>query len=162
MLGWLDRGIIDLSPARVAAVKLTAANGSTLAIRRNSPDATFAAVDLPAGARLKANAGLADLAGALADLEFEDVKPLALIELPESGLSRAEFTTFDGVAVNLRLFTRDGADWIAVAASGTGGDEAESKAINDRVARWAYAIPAARAKLLRTRMDDVIEPVKGL
>jgi hypothetical protein len=162
MLDWLDRGIVDLPPARVAAVNLTAADGATLAIRRNSPDAAFAALDLPAGTRLKANAALSDLAAALAELEFDDVKPLALIEPPAGGFARAEFTTFDGLAIDLRLFTRDGGEWVAVVASGTGGDEAESNAINDRVARWTYAIPAARATLLRTRMNDLIEPTKGL
>ena len=98
LLGWLDRGIIDLPPSRIASLKLTGADGATLAIRRDSPDAAFAIADLPEGARLKTDAGLSDLAGALAELAFDDVKPLALIELPESGLARAEFATFDGLA----------------------------------------------------------------
>ena len=49
VLGWLDRGIIDLPPARIASLKLTGADGATLAIRRDGPDAAFAIADLPAG-----------------------------------------------------------------------------------------------------------------
>jgi hypothetical protein len=160
-LGWLDRDIIDLPQTRIASLKLTGADGATLAIGRDGPDTPFAIADLPQGARLKPDAGLADLAGILSGLAFDDVKPRALVELPDSGLIRAAFVTFDGIAIELRLFAYQGADWIAVASSGTGAAEAESKALNDKLARWVYAIPAARAKKLRTRLDDVTEPAKG-
>ena len=162
LLGWLDRGIIDLPQSRIASLTLTGADGAVLAIRRDSPDAALAITDLPEGARLKTDAGLSDLTGALAELAFDDVKPLALVELPENGLARARFATFDGLTIDLRLFAQGGTDWIAVTASGTGAAEAESNALNDKLARWIYAIPAARSKLLRTRLDDLTEPVKGL
>ena len=162
LLGWLDRGIIDLPQSRIASLTLTGADGAMLAIRRDSPDAAFAIADLPEGARLKTDAGLSELTGALAELAFDDVKPLALVELPESGLARAAFVTFDGLTIDLRLFAQEGADWVAIACSGTGAAEAESNALNDKLARWIYAIPAARSKLLRTRLDDLTEPVKGL
>ena len=51
LLGWLDRGIIDLPQTRVASLKLTDVEGAVLAITRNSPDAAFAITDLPEGAR---------------------------------------------------------------------------------------------------------------
>jgi hypothetical protein len=162
LLGWLDRGIVDLPRSRIASLKLTGADGATLAIRRDSPDAAFAVVGLPEGARLTTGSSLNELAGALAGLAFDDVKPLASIELPKSGLARAEFVTFDGLAIDLRLFAREGADWVAVAASGNGAAEAESDAINEKLARWVYAIPAARAKPLRTKLVDLTEPAKGL
>ncbi len=162
LLSWLDRSIVDLPPARVAAVSLTGADGATLAIRRPDPEADFAIGDLPYGTQVTDVARLSELAGAVAGLVFDDVKPLASIELPQSGLNRAEFATFDGLAIRLRLLPHDGAEWVAVAASGTGAAAAESNAINDRVARWAYEIPAARAKLLRTRLNDLSGPAKGL
>jgi hypothetical protein len=98
----------------------------------------------------------------LAGLAFDDVKPLASIELPEDGLARAAFVTFDGLAIDVRLFAYQGADWVAVASSGSGAAEAASNAINDKLARRVYAIPATRVKLLRTRLDDLTEPAKGL
>lgn len=162
LLGWLDRGIVDLSTARVAAVSLTAADGAMLTIERNRPDAAFAIAQPPEGARATTEAGLSDLAGALEALVFEDVRPLASIELPVNEIARAEFATFDGLTIGLRLFPHDGADWVAVAASGTGAAAAESSGINERVARWVYEIPAARAKLLRTRLADLTEPARGL
>ncbi|MGE0257433.1 MAG: hypothetical protein AB7H71_09765 [Alphaproteobacteria bacterium] len=162
VLSWLDRGILDLPAGRIASLELTGTNGVRLTLTHDSSDAAFAVTGLPEGSHLKPNARLSDLAGVLTELEFDDVKPLALAEFPQSGVARATVKTFDDLAIDLRLFARDGTDWVAVAASGTGAAEAESNAINDRVARWAYAIPAARAKLLRTRIDDLAEPAKGL
>ena len=167
LLGWLDRGIIDLPPVRIASLQLTGADSATLAMRRNSPDAAFAITNLPAGAQLKTDAGLSNLAGALAGLTFDNVKPIASIEfpageLPAGGLVRAEFTTFEGLAIELRLLVQEGVDWVAIGATGTGEASAESNAINEKLARWVYAIPPARAKLLRMRLDNLIEPAKGL
>jgi hypothetical protein len=162
LLGWLDRGIIDLPRARIASLQLTGADSATLAIRRNSPDAAFAVTNLPAGARLKTDAELFNLAEALAGLTFDNVKPLVSMELPADGLVRAEFTTFDGLAIELRLLAQDGVDWVAIGATGTAEASAESNAINEKLARWVYAIPSAQAKLLRTRLDILTEPAKGL
>jgi hypothetical protein len=161
-LDWLDRGIVDMPQTRIAALTLTASDGATLALRRDGPDAAFAVAGRPEGARLKSGAALSDLAGTLAGLAFDDVKPLALVELPEGGITRAEFATFDGLAIALRLFAHQGADWVAIAASGSGAAAIESDAINARLLRWVYAIPAARARLLRTRPDDLTGPAKGL
>jgi hypothetical protein len=162
LLGWLDRSIVDLPPARVASLSLTGADGSTLTMRRNSPEAAFALTALPEGTQAKTDAGLSDLAGALAGLVFDDVKPRALFELPDSGFARAAFTTFDGLVVDLRLFAHGGTDWVAVAASGIGAAEAESSAFSEKRDRWVYAIPEARAKPLRTRLADLTGPAKGL
>jgi hypothetical protein len=111
---------------------------------------------------LKTDAGLSNLAEALAGLTFDNVKPFASMEPPTSGLIRAEFTTFDGLAIELRLLSQEGVDWVAIGASGTGEAGAESNEINDKLARWVYAIPPARATLLRMRLDNLIEPAKGL
>ena len=162
VLGWLDRGIIDLPPTRIASLTLTGADGATLAIGRDAPDAAFAVADLPAGARLKTDAGLSDVIEALAGLAFDDVKPRALVELPQSGTARASFVTFDGLAIEMSLFAYQGADWVAIACFGTGAANAEGEALNERLTHWVFAIPAGRAKTLRTRLDDVTEPAKGL
>jgi hypothetical protein len=161
-LDWLDRAIVDVPPERVAAIRLTAADGTGRAWQRATPDAPFVLVDPPAGAQRSSDPALAELSRALSRLVLDDVKPLAAVEFPQTATAGARFATFDGLAIELRLVARDGADWIAITASGAGAAAAESQAINDRLARWAYAIPAARARLLRTRPDDPIEPAKGL
>jgi hypothetical protein len=160
VVDWLDRRILDLPAARIASVRLTG-DGSTLLLRRAQPNDRFAVADSPADAKFKGPAVLAEPAGALAALDLADVKPAAEQPVPDSGVAAASFTTFDGLTVDLRLFARDNADWLAIDASGTDAAEAEAKAINGRAAAWSYAITPDRGKLLRTRLADLVEPAKG-
>jgi Domain of unknown function (DUF4340) len=157
---WLDRRILDIPAARIASVKFTS-DGSTLVLSRAQPADRFAVADAPADAKFKGPAALAEPAGALTALDLADVKPAADQPVPGSGVATASFVTFDGLTLDLRLFARDNADWLAIAASGKDAAEAEAKAINGRVAAWSYAITPDRAKLLRTRLADLVEPAKG-
>lgn len=159
--GWLDRRIIDLPPARIATITLTGSDGKELKLRREASGGRFAVADPPDGAQLKADAALAEPAAVLSGLELDDVLTTAELPVPESGVSTALFTTFDGLAVTIWLFPHDGADWITLEAVGRDAAEADAKAIDARVANWTYKIPAARAKALRTRLADLVEPAKG-
>jgi hypothetical protein len=158
---WLDRRILDLPASRIASMVLTGSDGAALVLRRDAADGAFAVADAPPDARFKGEAALAAPAGALAGLDLDDVKPRADLPAPETGVATARFTTFDGLTVNLRLFTSGDADWAAIDASGTGAGAADGTALDARLARWTYAIPAARAKLLRTTLADLLAPPKG-
>jgi hypothetical protein len=160
IVDWLDRRILDIPAARIASVKLTG-DGAPLVLSRSEPGDRFAIMGAPADKKLKGPAVLAEPAGALAALDLADVKPAADQPVPDSGVAMASFTTFDGLTLELRLYTRDNADWLAIAASGTDAAEAEAKAINGRVRAWSYAITPDRAKLLRTRLADLVEPARG-
>lgn len=161
MVDWLDRRIIDIPAARIASVKLTAADGSTLALRRDQQSGTFAVADPPDGAKFKDQAVLAAPAAALAGLQLDDVRPASALRPPASGVAIAEFATSDGLTVTLRLFTSGTADWVSVSAAGSDTAEKEAAALNAKLARWVYAIPGERAKLLRTKLGDLVEPQKG-
>ncbi len=161
LTGWLDRRILDIAEARIAAVTLTGSDGTALVLRRAAPGGKFAVADAPADTKFKDPAALAKPAAALADLQLDDVKPAADLAVPQSGVATASFTTFDGLTIKLRLLTRDNVDWVALEAVGNGKEAADAKALDANVARWTYAIPAERAKLLRTRLGDLVAPAKG-
>ncbi len=157
---WLDRRIIDIEPQRIASVTLTAADGSLLALRRQSAGGEFAVTDPPVDAALKEAARAAPAAG-LAALDLKDVRPAIEHPTPATGTATAEFTTFDGLTVTTRLYTTDNTDWLALHASGEGKAASEAAEINARLAHWVYAIATERAKLLRTRVNDLVESGKG-
>ena len=157
---WLDRSIIAIPPARIVTVALTGADGTVLTLQRGA-DGKFAVVNPPADAKFKQPAALAMPANVLDDLELDDVRPAAEQPTPQSGVASAMLTTMDGLAITARVFAKDNVDWLALSASGGGKTEAEAKAINARLARWSFAIPADRAKILRTRLGDLVEPAKG-
>ena len=116
--------------------------------------------DAPPDTKFKP-AALAEPAGALAALDLADVKPAADQPMPDSGVATASFATFDGLKIDMRLVARENGDWIAITASGQDAAEAEAKAINAKVGGWSYAVTPDRAKLLRTRLADLVEPPKG-
>ena len=153
---WLDRHILDIPPSRIASVALTGADGATLTLKRGALG-DFAVVDPPADAKFKPDA-LAAPASALADLELEDVRPAADTPVPQQAAAHAVFTTTDGLSVTLQLFTRDKLDRLSVVASGSGPSAAEAAKINAAGGQWSYVIAADRAKLLRTRLADLLAP----
>jgi hypothetical protein len=161
VIDWLDRRILDIPAARIASVKHTGGDdGATLTLSRTQPAEPFAVADAPPETKFKP-AALAGPAGALAALDLADVKPAADQPMPDTGVAAASFTTFDGLTIELRLVSRDNSDWIAVTASGQDAAEAEAKAINAKLGGWSYAVTQDRAKLLRTRLADLVDPAKG-
>ena len=157
-LSWLDRRIIDIPPARVASVVLTAPDGNSVVVARGSADQPFAIDGLAPDAKPKPDEALAAPAGALEALDLDDVKPASEAPIPEDGPTTAAFTTFDGLVVGLRLSPPDKGDWLAIDVTGDGTGEAQAKALSARLAPWRFAIPAERAKLLRTTLSDLLLP----
>ena len=158
---WLDRGIVDLSDSRVAKVSLTQPDGSILVLDRADPKAKFAVVGAPANAKYKDQTALGEPAMALESLDLDDVRPAAKLPVPTTGVTTASYTTFDGLRVDLKLFQHDNKDWIALAATGSGKAAPEAKKIDQRVSRWVYRIASYKAKMMQTRLADLLASPKG-
>jgi hypothetical protein len=159
---WLARRIIDIPDSRVAKVVLTQPGGTSLTLSRTKPDAKFALENPPKDAKYKSDTALGEPAMALETLDLDDVQPAAKLPVPDKGLTAASYTTFDGLTVNIKLFQHDNKDWIALSATGAGkaaGDEA--KKLDGRAGRWVYAIPSYKAKMIETKLADLVEPPKG-
>ncbi len=161
MASWLDRRIVDIPDSRVAKVSLSQADGTSLVLSRTGPDAKFAVAGAPANAKYKSDTALGEPAMALETLDLEDVQPAAKLPIPDKGVAAASYTTFDGLTVGLKLLQRGTKDWIAVVATGAGKAAAEAKRIDGKVSRWVYAIPSYKAKMMKTKLADLIEPAKG-
>ena len=161
MGSWLDRRIVDLPDSRMAKVSLTQPDGAALILSRAKPDGKFAAEGAPANAKYKSDTSLGEPAMALETLDLDDVQPAAKLPVPDKGVTAASYTTFDGLTVDLKLFQHDSKDWIALAATGAGKAAPEARKINDRVQHWVYAIPSYKAKMIETRLADLLAPAKG-
>ena len=157
VLSWLDRHIIDIRPGRIASVVLSAPDGDAVILSRGSADQPFTLDSVPQDAKAKNDAALAMPAGALEGLTLEDVKPASGPPDAAKGGTTAAFSTFDGLVVGLWLSPPDSGDWLAISATGTGKAEAEAQALDAKLSHWRFAIPAARAKLLRTTLSDLLQ-----
>jgi Domain of unknown function (DUF4340) len=158
---WLVRRIVDIPAAKVAKVTVTQPDGTALTLSRAKPDTKFALDNPPKDAKYKSDMALGEPAMALETLDLEDVQPAAKLPVPDKGVTAASYTTFDGLTVNVKLFQHDNKDWIAVVATGAGKAAEEAKKIDGRVSRWVYAIPSYKAKMIETKLADLLEPAKG-
>jgi hypothetical protein len=157
-LSWLDRRIVDIPAARVAAVVLTASDGNAAVVARGSADQPFAIDGLAPDAKPKSDEALAAPAGALEAFDLDDVKSAAELPIFEDGSTTAAFTTFDGLVFGLRLSPPNEGNWLGIDVTGDGKAEAQAKVLSARLAPWRFAIPAERAKLLRTTLSDLLLP----
>ena len=162
IVDWLDRRILDIPAARIASIKVTGDDGAMLTLEPGAAGRTLCRRPTRRPIQNSRPAALAEPAGALAALDLADVKPAADQPMPDSGVATASFTTFDGLTIDVRAGLEGRQrDWLAIAASGQDAAEAEAKAINAKLGGWSYAMTQDRAKLLRTRLADLVEPPKG-
>lgn len=159
---WLDQKLLDVPADDVKSVALTQPDGGKLAFARDKAGAPFAlSSPPPAGKKLKSDSALADPAGTLADLELSDVKAAKDVEVPKQGVYEARFEGFDGLVVDVMLFTKDGSDWARIEASGTGAAAKRAADLQAKFAPWIFGLPSYKAKLMETKLDDVLETPKG-
>jgi Domain of unknown function (DUF4340) len=158
---WLDHGIVDLPREKIKEVVLTGPDGGKLDIAHDAPEAPLALKDAPGDAKPKSDTALVEPTTVLASLTLADVRPASELPVPEKDVSRAEFTTFDGLVMKVALFDKDGKNWAHLEASGTGEAEKQAAALNAKLSPWVFAIQEYKAKSLRTKLADVTEAQKS-
>jgi hypothetical protein len=158
-LSWLDRRIVDLPATRISSIVLTAPDGNSLVLTRTATGNSFAVEGSPEGP--DPAAGVA-LAGALANLDLDDVKPASELPIPADGAPTAAFTTTDGLIIGVRLTAAAtgvmNENWVAFTATAAGKAADEAKTLTDRLAPWSYRIAVERAKLLRMTLAELRQP----
>ncbi|MGH7048650.1 MAG: DUF4340 domain-containing protein [Stellaceae bacterium] len=161
MANWLDRKIVDIPDKNVEKVSLTQPDGTTLVLARNAADAKFAVIGAPPNAKYKDDTALGEPAMALETLDLDDVAPMASLTPPDEGVTSASFTCFDGMTIDVKLFQHANKNWIALTATGSGKAADEARKIDARVSRWVYQIPSYKAKMMQTKLADLLATPKG-
>ena len=190
---WLDPELPRVDRRDVRAVRTERPDGEVSELARDDPDrlefrmegavtvrgADLAkgTVSLPPGTRILRETAVSKLVSALEYPTFEDVAPASDVDL--SGGTLAEYTTFDGLVVGVRVkrvagdywaryharFDADGA--VRGRAVGPGEDagrvareaQLESEAINARFAGWAYRLPEHKGEDLTMSRDALLVEV---
>ncbi len=175
-LSLLDQRVIDIPMEQVAAVTLQPAGAAPVRLHRpDAKTATFTADAAPPDGRALDASKVEQLAGSLANLTMEDVRPASELTLPADA-AKARFETFDGVAVDViaaRLGDGDAAEnWlelaVAAAAPATGepssADAATTRAatLGARTQGWAFKVAPYVADRLHEGLDQLLaEPSSG-
>ncbi len=168
LIPWLERSIVSVPANTVARIELGGSDG-TVVLSRESPDSEdFVLAEAPEDRALN-DRKVATISRSLASVDLEDVKPRSELALPDDAYT-ATVTTFDGVAVTVRLAKIDDKAWGIFAATFTGDPSDQSEAataaratvaeINQRVGDWAYWLPSATFDNLTATLEDILEEKK--
>ena len=175
---WLDSELPRLDRREVRAIRTEKADGEVIELARDDPDrldfrmdgaVTVSGADLargtlalPPGTRILRETAVSELVSALEYLTFEDVAPASDVGL--AGGTLAEYTTFDGLIVGVRVRRVAGAYWARFHARFDPDEAARevragSEAINARFGGWAYRLPDHKGEDLVMRREALLVDV---
>ena len=169
---WLQPDILDIDSKRIRTVSIEHDNGEKITIEKSAEELTdFTALDIPEGRELSYATIGNGIAGALKQLELDDVRKAR----EGAPVTSAVFETWGGLRIRAAVSTDNDESWVAFAAEETpvesdteppddpGAqalkvDEDESAAdINARVSGWQYRLPDHKKNLLVRRWEDILK-----
>lgn len=155
---WLEADIVDIPSTRIRSVTITHPDGESItASKESESDTDFVVADIPDERELSYSTVANGFAGALNDLDLDDVRAAVAAE-PEGVV--AEFVTFDGLKVTATTVTEDGENWLSLTAESLTDDAGDAEEINARIAGWQFRIADYKANLLNRRWEDILKPVE--
>lgn len=111
---WLVSGILDLAADRIRSVAITHADGETIVVNKDAEDLTdFTVLDVPEGRELSYATVGNGIAGALANLELDDVRTAA----ESTADTQLRFETWDGLELTAEVSAEDDQHWVTFAAA---------------------------------------------
>jgi hypothetical protein len=159
LLDWLDKGVMDIATARLARIEIAPAGQTPYEILRDGETEPFILPALPEGASVGESA-LSRIAGTLAGLKLEDVKPADEVTLPTER-NRGHFVTFGGLEITAEHARLDEENWVTFGVT-TGADASEDTrtealALQEKLSPWVFKLPDYVAKRLTTPLEQVVE-----
>jgi hypothetical protein len=158
-IDWLERKIVNIDAKRVKSIVLRHPGGEAVTITKATfEESLFALEGIPTGKKLISILDLTATGKALSNLVLDDVTTVADAGAFDPAKTiTAEFTTFDGLVVRVRMVERKGTFWLTVEASGAHKGAATIAA---RTKGWVYRIADHTASTLTRRMQDLVEDAK--
>ncbi len=142
---WEKRDLTDIADARLMSVVLTAADAKVLKIfKEHAGDANFKVADVPKGRETSSEFAANTLGSTLAGLKAEDAFAAKDVA-PGEKVYKAEYSTFDGLVVDVSAWEKDGKDYAQFSArldtaaveAQIAADQAKAKAESDAAAQAA-------------------------
>ena len=161
---WLESKIVDIDRKEIKEVKFAHSDGEVLTISKQVDKNTFVLQERPSNTKLKYDSDPENMATVLEGFELENVKKAGSIEFGRSDIITANFSTFDGLELTLRMVSIEVKDeeeldyWVEISASSEEkGLKNRVDSINDRVSPWVFKIPTYKASRLKKRLVDILE-----
>lgn len=161
---WLSKEIvIDIFSSRIKSYSVSLPEGDRYLIARDKPDDKgFKYLPPPRTGKIRSQARLDDMAGALEHVTPLDVFPATAFPLDPAKVAKNEYRTFEGIVVKTTLQEKEGKTYVAYEVSAdaavTDTGKQEAQAIAGKVNGWVFEIPDARAALMTKKNSDVLAP----
>jgi hypothetical protein len=119
---WMVEDTVAVPPERVKEAELSGPDRPTLTVYRDSKDEkNFKVRNMPSGAKLEYDSAPDGVAGAMAYISYDDVKPVGDVDFSKADTARV--TTFDGLQVTASLAKVDKDTWVKFEAVALPGAE---------------------------------------
>jgi len=181
-LAWLDREILDIPTARIRAVTITHSDGEVLRIEKAAAEnPNFEVQGIPDDRELNYPSVANAIAGVLTGLRLEDVRTNVELDSEKVTPSRIVFETFDGLRIDLTVYSLTDNTWTLVSArvgelsipatpeNSNGAEnqpdikkpaiDDEVEKLNARLGGWAYTLASYKSEQLLKRIDELLAPV---
>lgn len=157
---WLDTLLLDVKPNRIRRVAITVRDEPTYTAERGpGSQGALALTVVPRGREVADPASVDALAGALADLRFDDVEAAGTstpASLPTGSMSR--FDTVDGLTLDIAERQAGSRRLITVVAMGsTESSRAEAERINAKTRGLEFEIADYKASVLFRRLEELLK-----
>ena len=114
---WLDREILDIPTTRIRAVTITHSDGEVLSIEKAAiENPNFEVQEIPDDRELSYPSVANAIAGVLTGLRLEDVRTNMGLDSAKVKPSRIVFKTFDGLRIDLTIYSVTDDNWTLVSA----------------------------------------------
>lgn len=154
---WLDSALIDLSMDRVKSFDVKPAQGRPYsASRKNKAQEDFVVAGVPRGRKLTSPAAADPIAGALSELELDDVqKAPAKVN---GKVFHVVYHTFDGLNVDIAGHKEGTTDLVTLSVQGTSkSSAAEAKTLSARFTGWEFELPSWKYDTIFQPLDSLLQ-----
>ena len=159
---WMDKTVMDIDRGVVSEADLQPPAGPSYTVSRAKPTDAFALTPMPKGRELAYSGSLDNVAAALDDFTFDDIKPAG--EFDFSNASRMVMRTFKGLVVTVDVIKQGEDYWARVSAAAatgsTSGAAREALDINTHAAGWAFKLASYKGSLFIAPLESLLKPKK--
>ena len=159
---WMDKTVMDIDRGLVSSVEVRPPTGPSYTVSRAKPTDAFALAPMPKGRELAYSGSLDNVAAALDDFTFDDIKPAGDFDFDNA--SRMVMRTFQGLIVTTDVIKQGDDYWARVSAEaapgGMGGAAREALDINTHAAGWAFKLASYKGQIFVAPLESLLKPKK--
>lgn len=167
---WVKPEFMNVNAKRVRTVTVRHPGGDgDMTAERIEPKGTkFKALNVPAGRKVEYQIDIDNMSDGVDRIELEDIREPGQIEFPADKTIKTTLRTYDGLIVDVELFSKDNDEefWARFKASVSPDAkdkkkiEAEAAKINNTVTQWVYQIPAFKYRYMTRKMKEILDQPK--